>query len=125
MYENTGRSHPKGSLNSKFATGCTKIELAIWCRQDLRSQHARSSWDPPSDSESSGETWNNAVDYRILVIPLSAVEQQDRTRDNKVKKLIGKFENHQHKESFLPSRHEADAEDQQVQQRVTKYYSST
>ena len=47
------------------------------------------------------ETWNNAVDYRVPGIPLSAVEQQDTTRKNMVKKLIEKFENHQHKKSFL------------------------
>ena len=70
-------------------------------QQDLRGQDARSSWDPPSDSKSYGETCNNAVDYRILGIPLSTVEQQDTTRENHVKKLIEKFENHQHKESFL------------------------
>ena len=66
--------------------------------QDLRSQDARSSWDPPIDSKSYGETWNNAVDYKI---PLSTVEQQGTTRENEVKKLIEEFENHQHKESFL------------------------
>ena len=69
--------------------------------QDPRSQDARSSWDPPSDSKSYGETWKNAVDARIPGIPLSTVEQQNTTRENMVKKLIEKFENHQHKESFL------------------------
>ena len=38
--------------------------------------------------------------YRISGLLLSAVEQHDTTRENKVKKLIEKFENHQHKESF-------------------------
>ena len=70
-------------------------------QQDLRSQDARSSWDPPSGSKSYGETRNNAVDFRILGIPLATIEQQDTTRENKVKKLIEKFENHQNKESFL------------------------
>ena len=70
-------------------------------QQDLRGQDARSSWDPPSDSKSFRETCNNAVDCRIPGIPLSTVEQQDTTRENQVKKLIEKFENHQHKESFL------------------------
>ena len=70
-------------------------------QQDLRSQEARSSWEPSSDSKSYGETWNSAVDYRIPGIPLSTVEQQDTTRENKVKKLIEKFEKHQQKESFL------------------------
>ena len=70
-------------------------------QQDLQSQDARSSWEPSSDSKSYGETCNNTVDYRISGVPLSAVEQQDTTRENKVKKLIEKFENHKHKESFL------------------------
>ena len=70
-------------------------------QQDLRSRDARSSWDPPSGPKSYGETWNNAVDYRIPGIPRSTVEQQDTTRENMVKKLIEKFENHQHKKSFL------------------------
>ena len=39
--------------------------------QDLRSPDAISSWDPPSDSKSYGETWNNTVHYRIPGIPLS------------------------------------------------------
>ena len=69
--------------------------------QDLHGQEARSSWDQPSDSQSYGETWNSVVDYRILGIPLSTVEQRDATRENNVKKLIEKFEKHQHKESYL------------------------
>ena len=69
--------------------------------QDLHGQEARSSWDPPSDSQSYGETWKSVVDYRIPAIPLSTVEQQDATRENKVKKLIEMFEKHQHKEHFL------------------------
>ena len=68
-------------------------------QQDLRSQDAISSWEPSSDSNSYSETCNRTVDYRISGVPLSAVEQQDTTRENKVKKLIEKFEN-QHKESF-------------------------
>ena len=66
-------------------------------QQDIRRQDARSSWDPPSESKSYGETRNNAVDYRIPGIPLSTAEQQDTTRGNKVKKLIEKFENHKRK----------------------------
>ena len=81
-------------------TGCVKSNSQCG-QQDLRGQDARSSWDPPSDSKSYEETSNNAVDFRIPGIPLSTVEQQDTTRENKVKKLIEKFENHQHKESFL------------------------
>lgn len=38
---------------------------------------------------------------RISGVPLSAVEQQDTHRKDKVKRLIEKFENHPNKESFL------------------------
>ena len=54
-----------------------------------------------SDSKSYGETCNNTVDHRIAGVPLSAVDQQDTTRGNKVKRLIEKFENNKHKESFF------------------------
>ena len=70
-------------------------------QQDLQSQDARSSWEPSSDSKSYGETCNNTVENKISGVPLSAVEQQDTTCENKVKRLIEKFENHKHKELFL------------------------
>ena len=41
------------------------------------------------------------MDYRILGIPLSAVEQQDTNRKDKVKRLIQQFENHPNKEQDL------------------------
>ena len=41
------------------------------------------------------------MDHRISGVPLSAVEQQITIRENKVKRLIEKFENHKHKESFI------------------------
>ena len=66
--------------------------------QDPLNQDARSSWEP---SRSYGETCNNTVDHRIAGEPLSAVEQQNTVRENKVKRLIEKFENHKHKESFI------------------------
>ena len=69
--------------------------------QDPQSQEARSSWEASSDSESYGEICNNTVDPRISGIPLSAVDPQNTTRENKVKWLIEKFENHKHKESFI------------------------
>ena len=59
--------------------------------QDPQSQEARSSWEPSSDSKSYGETCNNTVDHRISGVPLSAVEPQNTTRENKVKRLIEKF----------------------------------
>ena len=62
--------------------------------QDPQSQETRSSW----NHSSYGETCNNTVDHRIPGVPLSAVEQQDTTRENKVKEFIEKFENHNHKE---------------------------
>ena len=66
-----------------------------YCLQDPQSQDARSSWKPSSDSKSYGEICKNTVDHRISGVPLSAVEQQDTTRENKAKKLIEKFENPQ------------------------------
>ena len=41
------------------------------------------------------------MNYRILGVRLSAVEQQDTHRKDKVKQLIEKFENFPNKESFL------------------------
>ena len=69
--------------------------------QDQQEQDARSSCDQPSGSKLPWETCNNIVDYRIPGVPLSAVEQQETHRKDKVKQLIEKFENHPNKESFL------------------------
>ena len=69
--------------------------------QDPQNQDARSSWEPSSDSKSYGEIFNNAVDHRISGVLLSAVEPQNTIRENKVKRLIEKFENHKQKESYL------------------------
>ena len=46
-------------------------------------------------------TCSNTVDCRISGVLLSTVEQEDTTRENKVKRLIEKFENHKHEESFI------------------------
>ena len=84
--------------------GVTRVVLKLnsqYGQQDLHCQDARSSWEPSSDPNSYGETCNNTVDHIISGVPLSAVEQWDTTRENKVKRLIEKFENHKHKESFL------------------------
>ena len=77
------------------------ISNSQYSQRDPRNQAARSSWDPSSDSKSYGETCSNIVGYRISEVPLSAIEQQSTKRENKVKKLIEKFENHQHNESLL------------------------
>ena len=69
--------------------------------QDQCEQDARTSYDQPSGSKMSWETGSNTVDYRNPGVPLSAVEQQNTHRKDKVKKLIEKFENHPNKESFL------------------------
>ena len=69
--------------------------------QDPQNQDARSSREPSGDSKSYGEICNNTVDHRVLGVPLSAVDQQNTTRETKVKKLFEKFENHKHKESFI------------------------
>ena len=86
-------------------------------QQDQRDQDARSSWDPPNESKSYRETWNNAVDYRILGTPIfdsrtagykSPIQGQEV--DRKVRD--------QPAQGILPSGLEPDAEDQQVQQRI-------
>ena len=69
--------------------------------QDQQEQDARTSCDHPSGSKLSWETWRNTVDYRIPGVPLSAVEQKDTHRKDKVKQLIEKFENHPNKESVF------------------------
>ena len=69
--------------------------------QDPQSQEARSSWDPSSASKSYGEICSNTVNHRISGVPLSAVEPRNTIRENKVKRLIEKFENHKHKESVF------------------------
>ena len=50
--------------------------------QDPQNQDARSSWEPSSDAKSCGEIFNNTMDHRISGVPLSAVEQQNTTREN-------------------------------------------
>ena len=88
-------------------------------QQDQR--EPRSKVGLPSESKNYRETWNNnAVDYRIPGMHLSTVEQQDTSRQKKVKKLIEKFEKHKHKESFLQDLNQT--EDQQVQQRIEGFY---
>ena len=72
-------------------------------QQDQREQDARTSCDQPSGSKSSWKTGSNTVYYRIPGIPLSAVEQQDTNRKDKVKNMIEKFESHPNKESFKTS----------------------
>ena len=85
----------KGTLDSESTAGCTES------LQDQREQDAGTSYDQPSGSKMPWETGSNTVDYRILGVPISAVEQQDTHRKDKVKKLIEQFENHPNKESFL------------------------
>ena len=103
MYENEGGAVRKSTLNSKIATGCTPSEFAQR-QQDQRDQDARSSWDPPSDSKSYRETWNNAVDYIIPGIPLSTVEYREPPA-----------------QGILPSGLGPDAEDKQVQHRIAGF----
>ena len=62
---------------------------------------------------------NSTVDHRIAGIPLSAVEPQNTIRENKVKRLIEKFENHKIKK-IAYSGYEIDGEDQPVQQRIAR-----
>ena len=87
MYENDGGALPKVHFTPRLTRVVLKAKLHRG-QQDQRNQDARSLWDPPSESKSCRETWNNAVDYRIPGILLSTVELQDTNRQNKVKKWI-------------------------------------
>ena len=69
--------------------------------QDLPRQQARSSWETQNDAQSFLETGCNIVDYRVPVISLSTVQQQDEQRQHTVAKMFEKFQSHQHKEQFL------------------------
>ena len=95
MYENTAGALPKGSLHSKIATGCSQIELEIWSTRSTKPRR-KIILGPTKRLEKLRETCNNTVDHRTAGVPLSAVEQQDTTRENKVKKSMQKFENHKH-----------------------------
>ena len=48
--------------------------------------------------------WN----HRNAGVPLSAVEPQNTTRENKVKRLIEQFENHKHKKSLIQDMRQTD-----------------
>ena len=110
-----------GNMQSFSATHCppfkTKVELnqkvrltprvarvvlksnSQYAPQDPQNQDA--TWKPSSDSKSYGEIWNRTVDNRILEYLFLQSSSRNTTRENKVKKLIEKFENHKHKESFI------------------------
>ena len=101
MYENYGRAPPEGTLDSKSAMSCFKKSNSQYGLQDPQNQDARSLWEPSSNSNIFGETCDSTVDHRIVGVPLSAVEPQNTTSENKVKKLIEKFENHKNKHSLI------------------------
>ena len=100
MYEKLRMSSTKRFPQLESATSRVKSN-SQYGPQDPQNQDARSSWEPSSDSKSYGEICNNTVDHGISGVPLSADVQQNTTRENKVKRLIEKFENHKHKESFI------------------------
>ena len=75
--------------------------------QDPQNQDARSSWEPSTDSNSYGETRNRTVDHRKAGVPLS-VEPQKTIRENKVKRLIEKFEKHKNKSSLIQDLRQTD-----------------
>ena len=96
MHENKGGAVPQGIpriiLKPNSQSG----------QQEQPDQEARKSSDHQSASERSyGETRSGNVDYGIPGIPHSAVQRQDTSRRETVKKLIQQFENHPNKESFV------------------------
>ena len=95
MHENKGGAVPKGTLDSDSIAGC---KLVYKINKNRMQEHLVTN---PSGSKLPFETGRNIVDCRILGVSLSAVEQQDTHRKDKIVKLIEKFENHPNKESFL------------------------
>ena len=69
--------------------------------QDQREEDARTSFDQPSGSKCHGKPEATPWIVEIPGVLLSAVEEKDTHRKDKVKNLIEKFENHPNKESFL------------------------
>ena len=71
-------------------------------RHDLPQKDARQSADPQGKGNvSNGETRCGTVDYRIQGIPQSAVRKEDANRNEIVKELSQKFENHFNRASFM------------------------
>ena len=77
----------KGTLDSESTAGFSTSNSQIGL-QDQQEQDARTSCDQPSGSKLPWETGRNSVDYRIPGVLLSAVDQQDTHRKDKVKQLI-------------------------------------
>ena len=98
---NNGWVLPEGSLNSESATSRAQIELAAWSTKSTKPRRKIILGTIKRFEKLRVKPWKNAVDCRILGVPRSTVEQQNTTRENKVKRLIEKFENHKHKESFI------------------------
>ena len=88
MDEDGGGAVPQSTLSPKIATGVVLKPNSHSGQQEQREQDARTSCDQPSGSKSSGEIWNNAVDYRIPGILLSTVEQQDTNRKDRPKRWL-------------------------------------
>ena len=66
MHEDGGGAVPQSTISSKIATGVVLKPNSHTGQQEQRQQDARTSCDQPSGSKSSGETWNNAVDYWLM-----------------------------------------------------------
>ena len=101
--------YTKRDAYSKSATSCTPTEFA---NRSTRWTITRCK--KPSGSKSSWETRNNTVDYRIPGILVSAVEQQDKNRKDKVKKVDWEV----WEPRILSSRLLTDEGDQQVQRDI-------
>ena len=80
----------------KISSFFAETEFAQWTTGSTWSRSKR------IPSGSFGETHSSSIDNRIPGIPHSTVQQQDTNRRETVKQLIQQFENHPHKESFLP-----------------------
>ena len=101
MQQDEGRALPKGALDSKSATSCTKLELAIW----VYKIHKTKTQDHLGNHRAIRKVTGNSVTAPWITEHLEYLFLQSSSRiqhaRTKVKKLIEKFENHKHKKPFL------------------------
>ena len=119
MYENSRRALPKGSLDSKSATGCIQSEF----RNTVNKTHQAKTQDHLETHQAiRSVTWKLVAtswitEFRVyLFLQSSSRIQHVRTRSEVDREVW-----EPPVQGILPSRLEPDAEDQQVQQRIVGF----
>ena len=101
MCENSGWAPPEGTLNSESATSCAKIELAMQSTRSTKPRRKIILGTIKRFKELRGNLEKRRWLQNSWPTTFDSWTAGYNTWENKVKKLIEKFENHQHKESFL------------------------